>query len=99
MGVHPLSTSNRRRSPFGAACIGAGGAFLTGVPESPRLCAPTAAAHALTPPTAHLPVFCDAGRRLRGAVAVVTNVAGVAFALTAVTLAMTWGGGAEEQKT
>lgn len=82
---HPPQTC----SPLGAAGVGAGGAFFTGVPESPRLRALTAPAHALAPPTAHGPIVCDAGRRLRGAVAVVANVAGVAFALTTVTLAVT----------
>lgn len=76
-------------SPFRSAGIRAGGTFLTGVSECPGLRALTAAADAASPPAAHLSVLRDAGRRLRGAVTVVADVAGVALTLPAVTFAMT----------
>lgn len=74
--------------PFSAAGVGAGGAFLTGISKRPRLGALTASADTTASPAAHLPIIRDAGQRLRGAVAVVTNVPSVAFTLPAVTLAM-----------
>lgn len=76
--------------PFGVAGVGAGGTFLAGVSEGTRLAALTAAAHTTATPAAHLSVVRDAGGRLRGAVAVVADVAGVTLTLPAVTLTVTW---------
>lgn len=76
--------------PLRATGVGAGGAFFTGLSEGPRLCALTAAAHAVSSPAAHLPVIRDAGRRLCGAVAVVADVTGVALTFPAVALTTTW---------
>ena len=77
-------------SPFGAAGVGAGGAFVAGISERSRLRALAAAAHAVSSAAAHLPVVRHAGPRLHGAVAVVADVAGVALTLPAVTFSVTW---------
>ena len=78
--------------PLGAAGVGAGGALLTGVPEGPGLGAVAVAAHAAAPAAAQLPVVGQARGGLRGAVAVVSDVAGVALALPAVALPVAWTG-------
>lgn len=83
----------RQALPLRAAGVGAGGALLAGVPEGARLRTLAAAAHTLASAAAHLAVVRNAGRRLRGAVAVVADVAGVALTLPAVTLAVTWARG------
>lgn len=75
--------------PLCAAGIRAGGAFFTGVPERPRLRALAAPTHAAAPAAADLPVVRHAGRRLRGAVAVVAYVTGVTLALATVTFSVT----------
>ena len=79
--------------PLGATGVGAGGAFLTGFSEGSRLGAQAAAAHAAAPAAAHLAVVGHARRRRRGTVAVVADEVGVALALAAVALAVTWRGG------
>lgn len=76
-------------SPLRSTGIRAGGTFLTGVSECPGLRALTAAADAASPSAAHLSILRDAGRRLRGAVAVVADVASVALTLPTVTFAVT----------
>lgn len=75
--------------PLGATGVGAGGTFLAGVSKRSGLAALTAATDAAPSAAAHLPVIGDAGGRLRGTVAVVTDVAGVTFTLSTVTLAVT----------
>lgn len=84
--------------PFSSTGIGTGGTFLAGVSEGARFRTLAAAADAAAPSTAHLTVLGDARRRVCGAVAVVANVAGVALALSAVTLAMTWSERGEKKK-
>lgn len=76
--------------PLGAAGVGAGGALVAGVPKGPRLRALTATTHTAAPAAAHLPVVRNAGRHLCRAVAVVADVAGMAFTLPAVTLPVAW---------
>lgn len=75
--------------PFSTTGVRAGGAFFTGVSKGSRLCTLAAAAHAVASPAAHLPVVCNAGRRLGGAVTVVADVSSVALALPTVTFPMT----------
>lgn len=74
---------------LGAAGVGAGGALLAGVPKRPRFAALAPPAHAVAPPTARLAGVRQAGRRVGGAVAVVSHEAGVTLALPAVTLPVT----------
>jgi len=97
-GLNSIMFDPPPRVPLGAAGVGAGGALLAGVPEGAGLGAPAAAAHAAAAPAAHLAVGADAGRRLRGAVAVVAHVAGVALALAAVAFTVTWGGGGSQRQ-
>lgn len=85
------SESRNRSLPLSTAGVRAGRAFLTGVSECTRLRALTATTHTAAPSAAHLPVVRNAGRRLGGAVTVVTDVTGVAFTFPTVTLAVTWG--------
>ena len=54
------------------------------------------ATHTAAPAAAQLPVVGQARGRLRGTVAVVADVAGVALALPAVALSVAWTGGGQE---
>lgn len=75
--------------PFGATGIGAGGAFLAGVPEGPWFCTLAVAARTAASPTTDLPVIRHTGRRVRGTVTVVSDVARMALTLPTVALSVT----------